>query len=220
MQQEALYSLSYGLYVLGVKNGDSFGGSVVDAFAQVGSGDVPVVVLACMKHTNTGKLIKENGEFTVSVLNKDVDPAVIANFGFQSSRDVEKWQNVRHVLADSLPVLVDAAAYLRCRVTEVKELESHTVFFCDVVNAWHGDGEPLLYAEYQKPQLKNAVREAFARLKSQGEKKPAEREETKEKWVCGVCGYEYDGDIPFEELPEDYVCPVCGKPKSEFKKIG
>jgi len=36
------------------------------------------------------------------------------------------------------------------------------------------------------------------------------------KYVCTVCGYEYDGEIPFEELDDDYVCPVCGVGKEEF----
>ena len=35
-------------------------------------------------------------------------------------------------------------------------------------------------------------------------------------YVCGACGYEYDGDTPFEELPEDWVCPLCGVGKDEF----
>ena len=41
------------------------------------------------------------------------------------------------------------------------------------------------------------------------------------KYVCDVCGWEYDeavcaedlGSAPgtkFEELPEDFVCPLCG----------
>ena len=36
------------------------------------------------------------------------------------------------------------------------------------------------------------------------------------KYVCTVCGYEYDGEIPFEQLDEDYVCPVCGVGKDMF----
>ena len=47
------------------------------------------------------------------------------------------------------------------------------------------------------------------------------------KYVCDVCGYEYDpqaGDpdngiapgTPFEELPADWACPVCGVSKEEF----
>lgn len=36
------------------------------------------------------------------------------------------------------------------------------------------------------------------------------------KWICKICGYVYDGKIPFEELPEDWVCPLCGASKSDF----
>ena len=47
------------------------------------------------------------------------------------------------------------------------------------------------------------------------------------KYICDVCGYEYDpavGDpdngiaagTPFDELPEDWVCPLCGVGKSDF----
>lgn len=38
------------------------------------------------------------------------------------------------------------------------------------------------------------------------------------KYICNVCGYEYDGDVPFEELPDDYTCPLCGVDKSNFDK--
>jgi rubredoxin len=49
-----------------------------------------------------------------------------------------------------------------------------------------------------------------------------------QKYVCEVCGYEYDpaegeGDIPagtsFEKLPGDWVCPVCGAGKPEFSPV-
>nr|MDO8112691.1 rubredoxin [Candidatus Sigynarchaeota archaeon] len=49
------------------------------------------------------------------------------------------------------------------------------------------------------------------------------------KYVCSVCGYEYDpakGDpdngvkpgTPFSALPKDWVCPVCGATKDQFEK--
>ncbi len=37
-----------------------------------------------------------------------------------------------------------------------------------------------------------------------------------EKYVCDVCGYVYDGDIPFADLPDDYECPLCGVGKDQF----
>ena len=48
------------------------------------------------------------------------------------------------------------------------------------------------------------------------------------KYVCKLCGYEYnpadgdpDGNIApgtqFKDIPEDWVCPVCGAAKSDFE---
>lgn len=48
------------------------------------------------------------------------------------------------------------------------------------------------------------------------------------KYVCSVCGYEYDPEVgdrdsgiepgtAFEDLPEDWVCPVRGAAKENFE---
>jgi len=50
------------------------------------------------------------------------------------------------------------------------------------------------------------------------------------KYVCTVCGYEYDPEVgdpdagiepgtPFEELPDDWVCPMCGVGKDMFEEV-
>ena len=41
--------------------------------------------------------------------------------------------------------------------------------------------------------------------------------DNEKQWDCVVCGYVYDGDTPFEELPDDWTCPVCGVDKSFFE---
>ena len=49
------------------------------------------------------------------------------------------------------------------------------------------------------------------------------------KYVCEVCGWEYDeaagaaelGIAPgtaFENLPDDFTCPLCGVGKDQFAK--
>ena len=40
-----------------------------------------------------------------------------------------------------------------------------------------------------------------------------------EKRVCIICGYVYDGALPFEELPDDYACPICGVSKNKFLMV-
>ncbi|MBE6600872.1 MAG: flavodoxin, partial [Ruminococcaceae bacterium] len=57
-----------------------------------------------------------------------------------------------------------------------------------------------------------------------------EKEENSVKYVCEICGYEYDeaaGDpengiapgTKFEDLPEDFACPLCGVGKENFKEL-
>ena len=49
------------------------------------------------------------------------------------------------------------------------------------------------------------------------------------KYVCDICGWEYDEELGdpengiepstrFEDLPDDFVCPLCGADKSSFSE--
>lgn len=212
MDETALFKISYGLYVLGSKIDGKNAGCIVDAFIQSTVSPVPTVILCSIQANQSNEAIKQTGEFTISILDKDVDPFVIGNFGFQSGRTTDKWANVPFRTVDGLPVLEKAASYLRCKVTDAKELSTHTAFFCEVVDAWQGSGEPLIYGDYQK-NMKTKTMEAFQAFRNTG-KVPSQEP----KWVCTVCGYVYDGEIPFEELPSDWKCPICGMPKSVFVK--
>jgi len=214
MDQKALWNISYGLYVVGTKFDGKFAGCIVDAFIQSTSSPVPTVILCSIQQNHTNAAIKQTGEFTVSILGTDVDPFVIGNFGFQSCRNEDKWANVPHQVKDGLPVLDKAVAYLRCKVTDAKELSTHTAFFCEVTDAWLGEGDPLIYGNYQK-EMKTRTMEAFKAFKETG---TVPSDVKKEKWVCKICGYVYEGDIPFEQLPEDWLCPICKHPKSDFVK--
>ena len=50
------------------------------------------------------------------------------------------------------------------------------------------------------------------------------------KYVCSICGYEYDealGDpdhgiapgTKWEDLPDDFTCPLCAHPAEDFEPI-
>lgn len=212
MDSTALFKISYGLYVVGTKIDGNNAGCIVDAFIQSTDTPVPTVILCSIKTNQTNAAIKQTQEFMVSILGNDTDPFVIGNFGFQSGRNVDKWANVPFELVDGLPVLSKAVAYLRCKVTDFKELSTHTVFFCEVIDALKGEGEPLIYGSYQK-DMKPRTLEAFKKYKQTGN-----APEPAPTWLCSVCGYVYSGETPFEELPEDWKCPKCGSPKSVFIK--
>ena len=119
----------------------------------------------------------------------------------------------------------DAVAFLICRVEDIRIMDTHNIFTCTIEDAWLGDGEPLLYNEYQI-NLKGAVMSAFAEFKESGkspsgvapEKAIVKKINIEEKWVCTVCGYVYNEETPFEELPPDWTCPLCGADKSLIEK--
>jgi len=37
--------------------------------------------------------------------------------------------------------------------------------------------------------------------------------------ICIPCGYIYQGEITFDELPEDWLCPDCGAVIGSFAEI-
>lgn len=170
MDDKALFAISCGLYVVGARCEEGFAGCIVDAFIQ--STAFPATVVLCSQHpTRTNACIKATGEFSVSVLRSDVDPFVIANFGFQSTRQVQKWPHVAHRFLNGLPVLQDAAAWYVCKVIFTHELATHTLFHCEVKEAEQGEGTPLSYGDY-RDRLKDATAAAFrAFRKAQAEKK-------------------------------------------------
>lgn len=218
MNMDALYKLTHGLYILGSRDGERPVGSVVDAVMQVANKPW-VIALSCNNNSYTKQCIEAVREFSLSVLSKKVEPWIIANFGFQSSKMVDKWEITKFYVKEGLPYLEDNIATMHCRVIQSITYESNTLFLAEVLDCEDTKNEePMTYNDYRS-YFKDNVIASFNELKSAAkENKMAEeiKNEEGKHWVCTVCGYIYDGEIPFEELPEDWVCPLCGVDKSYF----
>ena len=116
------------------------------------------------------------------ILGNGCRPPLSSAILLQSCRNEDKWANVPHQVKGGLPVLDKAVAYLRCKVTDAKELSTHTAFFCEVTDAWLGEGDPLIYGNYQK-EMKTRTMEAFKAFKETG---TVPSDVKKEKWVCKI----------------------------------
>ena len=101
-----------------------------------------------------------------------------------------------------------------CKVIDKMETSTHTVFLGEVIAAdVLKEEDAMTYAYYHKVVKGKSPKNAPTYIAE-------EVEEVKDaKWVCGICGYEYTGAVPFEELPDDFVCPLCKQPKTVFKKV-
>jgi flavin reductase (DIM6/NTAB) family NADH-FMN oxidoreductase RutF len=145
---------------------DRFAGFIIDAVAQISMGETPTVLISVMNKNYSKDCIDKAGLLNLSVLPEDVDPFVIANFGFQTSKDVEKWPNVPHSLQGGLPVLNSAVSWVQLKVTEKRVMDTHTAFFCTPIEAevLAAGKTPLIYADYFT-KLKDATLQAFKAFK-------------------------------------------------------
>ena len=199
MDLNALFKISHGLYLTGAKDENShLIGSCIDSVMVV-EADPQQVIVSMNNASYTMENVLSTKEMTLSILPADTPDNIMELFGMHTSRDTDKWANTSHILYHDLPVYKDSVAYMYLKVKEVIETAGHHVFLCDVAAGEAGTmGTPLLYADYQT--RKNA----------------AKKLDTPKHWKCTVCGYIYDGPIPFEELPEDWVCPLCNQGKGVF----
>ena len=166
--------LTYGLYVISVKDFENEGrpaGFVIDAVCQISFGDEPTVVFSVMNKNHSKDCIAREGVFNLSILPEDIDPFVISNFGYQSSRDISKWSNIEYELKAGLPIVPTAVSWAQFRVTDSRVMDTHTAFFCVPVEAEYlnGSKEPLRYADYFT-KLKEPAFEAFKAFKSRSGK--------------------------------------------------
>ena len=95
------------------------------------------------------------------------------------------------------------------------ETSTHTVFLGEVLDAdVLKPGTPMTYSYYHKVVKGKSPKNAPTYIPDEKLEEPKKAE----TWACGICGYVYEGDTPFAELPDDYVCPLCKQPKSVFQK--
>ena len=211
MDRKAMYRLSYGLFVLTAREAEKDNGCIINTAIQAAS--EPNQLSICVNKTNyTHDMIERTGKFAISILSENTDPGIIGTFGFQSGKNVNKFDSVSYKTVEGLPVIEDACAYIVCQVVNKMETDSHTVFLGKVLDADNLENAPAMTYSYYHTVVKGkSPKNAPTYLKE---------EETipKTAYVCSVCGYVYEGETPFEELPDDWKCPICKQPKSVFKK--
>lgn len=213
INQNAFRDMSYGVYVVSTLDGARPTGCVANSAMQITS--EPATIAVSINHDNyTNGCIEKTGKFAISILSEESEAGLIGTFGFQSGKDVNKFDGVESVVKQGISVVADACGYVVCKVIDKMETATHTVFLGEVIDADVLNKEnAMTYAYYHKVVKGKSPKNAPTYIAEEVEEVKAA------KWVCGICGYEYDGAVPFEELQEDFVCPLCKQPKSVFNKV-
>lgn len=195
----ALFNIGYGLYVVTSNDGKKDNGLIVNTVTQVTSS--PNRVTVCINKQNySHHTIQQTGVMNVNCLSVEAPFKVFENFGFQSGRNVDKFADCEPLRSDNglifLPKYINS--FMSLKVEDYIDLDTHGMFICSVTEARVvSDKETMTYTYYQ-----NNV-------------KPKPQTEGKKGWVCKVCGYIHEGD-----LPDDFICPLCKHGVADFEPIG
>ena len=91
MNKKAMYSLSYGLFVLTSRVGDKDNGCIINTAGQVTS-EPNRISIAVNKANLTHDMVKESGKFNISILSEKASFDIFKHFGFQTGKDVDKFE--------------------------------------------------------------------------------------------------------------------------------
>lgn len=224
MNSQVLRSLSYGVYAVTTMDGERPTGCIANSTMQITS--VPATLAVSINHENfTKECVEKNGKFAVCIMSESVTPSVIGTFGYNSGRDMNKFENVPYEMIDGVPVIKEACGYIICKVVDTFETTTHTIFLGEMIGGEVLKAEePMTYAYYHRVIKGSSPKNAPTYIpeeKSAGaadgqaagnELKAVPITEKPKQWVCEVCGYVYEG----AEVPDDYKCPICGVGKDKF----
>ena len=203
MDNNALFKIAYGLFVLTANDGQKDNGCIINTLSQVTSNPLQVTI-AVNKLNYTHDIIQNTAKFTASVISEAANFELFKRFGFQSGKVVDKFHDFKDTIQTvngTLAVTLGTNAYICANVVEKFDVGTHTIFLAKVEDAKIlSDAPSATYSYYQE------------HIKPKADKKPASE---KTVWRCKICGYEYEGD----ELPDDFVCPICKHGKVDFEKV-
>ena len=194
----AFFKIGYGLYVVTSRDGVRDNGLIVNTVAQVA--DNPTRIAVTINKANySHHVIRQTGEMNVNCLSVDAPFSVFERYGFQSGRNADKFEGVSLARTDNgLAILPQYAnAVMSLKVEQYVDLGSHGMFLCSVTEARVISDRPTMTYTYYQENVK-----------------PKPKTEGKKGYVCKICGYVHEG-----ELPEDFVCPLCKHGAADFEPI-
>ena len=92
---EALFKVSYGLYIVSSGTKEYGNGFVSNTVFQVSSSP-PLFAACCSKENHSAEIIKSSGSFSVSILQSDAAATTIGTFGCCEQVIMTAWSNHSH----------------------------------------------------------------------------------------------------------------------------
>ena len=213
MDKKVLRNLSYGVYVVTSKDKDRNIGCIANSIMQVTS-NPSVIAVSINRDNYTNRIIRETNKFGVSILKETTDLKIIGTFGFKSSKDTDKFDEINFKEILEIPVLEDTCGYMVCKVIETMETSTHTIFLGEVIEADDYSEENAMTYKYYHENLKGSSPKN-APTYEETSISQVDKDSKKRRWKCSICGYIHEAD----ELPDDFKSPICGVGKECFELV-
>lgn len=211
MKFKAFHKLSYGLYIIATEaDGKKFGYIGNTAF-QVTSSPSQIIISSHKNNFTTSKIL-ESKKFSISVLQKEVNTALIGVFGFMSGADMDKFNNIKTISSvTGAPIITDSCvAWFDCRVVNSFDVGSHVLILGEVVDSDVLSGEEPLTYEYYREKYKmlapknaptyvdkeklesETVPETVKKSEAEVKPEPEKSAEDLSSYTCKICGFQYN----------------------------
>ena len=150
---EALFKVSYGLYIVCSGDKNRGNGFISNSVFQV-TAEPAKFAVCCNKNNFTAEFIQRHNTFSVSVLDKNVSSEIIGTFGYKSGKDFDKMtgKTIRYGETGAPVVLDECIAFFELKLVQTVDAGTHLIFIGELVNAEILDStkEPLTYSYYRQ----------------------------------------------------------------------
>lgn len=210
MDTNALFKIGYGLYVLtaGVNEDDvksglfkvKDNGCIINTVMQVTSNPC-MIAIAVNKKNYTNEMIQRTKKFNISTLSEGTGFDIFKRFGYQSGRDLDKFEGFNNIKRSPNGVLYiseNTNSFMSAYVKQEVDLGTHTMFIAQLVEAQCLSEIPTVTYDYYQKNIK-----------------PKPEKTEKKGWRCKICNYIYEG----EDLPSDFICPWCKHGAADFERV-
>lgn len=152
MNPSVLHKISYGMYIIGCKDGEKINGQTANSVIQVTS-EPQTIAISINKQNLSREYIEKDKVFTVSILSKEATLKLIGNFGFKSGRNVDKFIGINFKKGETgAPIVLEnAVGYIEAKVINSFDAGTHIIFIGEVVaGEILNEEEPMTYDYYHK----------------------------------------------------------------------
>lgn len=200
MDTQVLHKISYGLYIVTVKDENKDNGCIINTTMQISSNPC-LIAIALNKNSYTSEILAKTKKLNISIISNNATHDIFENFGYHCGRDYDKFEKFKGTRATNgiFYITKYTNSYISATVENTIDLNSHFLFLAKVEEAIIlNDTLSLTYEEYQK-DLKNKIN----------------TNDKRKGWRCKICGFIYEHEI----LPPNYICPICKHGAIDFEKI-